>query len=852
MSNDPVTPETAGPDEAVDEQVSNPAPATSAPPAPTAPAESVQRQLVLTSDPNPEPEPVAAVAEPAAAEPIAAEPEPEPVAAEPIAVEPVAVGPVVVEPVPAIAEPAGSEPVPVAVEPEPKPAAVAPEPVVDDPEPEPVPAAVEPEPAPAPVDPEPVTAIEPVAVEVEPEPEPAAVEPEPAPKAAEPTPSGFEALELRPELLKALADLGYEEPTPIQAEAIPPMLAGSDLIGQAATGTGKTAAFALPILSRIDLDAAARKTPQALVLCPTRELAVQVSEAIYKYGRGLGVRVLPVYGGQPIGRQLSRLRGGVDVVVATPGRAVDHLHRGSLALNDLKMVVLDEADEMLDMGFADDLDELLEGSAGSRQTVLFSATVPARIKGLAGRHLSNPVRISIGDAAPSESGAPLVSQRVYVVHRAHKAAALGRILDVESPDAALVFCRTRVEVDQLTETMNGRGYRAEALHGGMNQEERDRVMGRLRGGVADLLVATDVAARGLDVDHLTHVVNYDVPSAPETYVHRIGRVGRAGREGVAITLSEPRERRQLDNIERLTGRRMEVAKVPSAAQRRSRKLEQLAATLRSTLENAGVESALEGSELDTPELERFVPVVEALADDYSERLVLLAALKLVQEVSGVVDDDQEIPDVSARGDKRSKGRNQRDGAPRGRERDSGERGPRGPRSEERESRGGPRGRDDRGSSRGAPAGDMARIFVGVGKNHGVRPGDLVGAIANETRVDGPDIGKINVAPNFTIVEVPDRNAREVITALRATTIRGETPTVRFDKAGSDEWEDRRGSDRGDRPDRGGYQGRDDRGSGRGDRGGYQGRDDRGSGRGDRGGYQGRDDRGGKPRSRRDG
>ena len=297
MSNDPVTPETAGPDEAVDEQVSNPAPATSAPPAPTAPAESVQRQLVLTSDPNPEPEPVAAVAEPAAAEPIAAEPEPEPVAAEPIAVEPVAVGPVVVEPVPAIAEPAGSEPVPVAVEPEPKPAAVAPEPVVDDPEPEPVPAAVEPEPAPAPVDPEPVTAIEPVAVEVEPEPEPAAVEPEPAPKAAEPTPSGFEALELRPELLKALADLGYEEPTPIQAEAIPPMLAGSDLIGQAATGTGKTAAFALPILSRIDLDAAARKTPQALVLCPTRELAVQVSEAIYKYGRGLGVRVLPVYGG---------------------------------------------------------------------------------------------------------------------------------------------------------------------------------------------------------------------------------------------------------------------------------------------------------------------------------------------------------------------------------------------------------------------------------------------------------------------------------------------------------------------------------------------------------------------------
>ena len=794
MLNDPVNPETSGPDDAVDEHASNREPETAAPPAP---AEAVQRQLVLTSDPNPEPEPEP-TPEPEPEPTPEPEPEPTPEAAvvEPVAVDPVAVEPVAVEPV--------------AVEPEP---AVAPEVT---------------EPAPAPTEPEPAVA------EPEPEPEPAIAEPEPV--AVAPSPSGFEALDLRPELLKALTELGYEEPTPIQAEAIPPMLAGSDLIGQAATGTGKTAAFALPILSRIDLDAAARKTPQALVLCPTRELAVQVSEAIYKYGRGLGVRVLPVYGGQPIGRQLSRLRGGVDVVVATPGRAVDHLHRGSLALNDLKMVVLDEADEMLDMGFADDLDELLEGSAGNRQTVLFSATVPARIKGLAGRHLSNPVRISIGDAAPSESGAPLVSQRVYVVHRAHKAAALGRILDVESPDAALVFCRTRVEVDQLTETMNGRGYRAEARHGGMNQEERDRVMGRLRGEVADLLVATDVAARGLDVDHLTHVVNYDVPSAPETYVHRIGRVGRAGREGVAITLSEPRERRQLDNIERLTGRRMEVAKVPSAAQRRSRKLEQLAATLRSTLENAGVESALEGSELDTPELERFAPVVEALAEDYSERLVLLAALKLVQEVSGVVDDDQEIPDVSARGDKKSKGRNQRDGAPRGRERDSGERGPR---SDDRESRGGSRGRDDRGdrgASRGAPAGDMARIFVGVGKNHGVRPGDLVGAIANETRVDGPDIGKINVAPNFTIVEVPDRNAREVITALRATTIRGETPTVRFDKAGSDEWEDRRGSDRGDRPDRGGYQGR----------------DDRSGGRPDRGGYQGRNDRGGNPRSRRDG
>jgi ATP-dependent RNA helicase DeaD len=815
--NDPVTPETAGHDAAVDPdaevaEATEPTPVESAPvePAPPEPEPAGQRQLVLTADPNPEPEPIT---EPEAELEAVVEPEPE-VAAEPEAV----------------------------VEPEPEPEVAAEPEAVVQPEPE-----AEPE------------------LEAAPEPEPeVAAEPEPEP---EPELTGFEALDLPRELLKSLSELGYEEPTPIQAEAIPPIMAGNDLIGQAATGTGKTAAFALPILSRIDLSDGARKTPQALVLCPTRELAVQVSEAIYKYGRGLGVRVLPVYGGQPIGRQLSRLNRGIDVVVATPGRAVDHLHRGSLALDDLKMVVLDEADEMLDMGFADDLDELLGGSAGNRQTVLFSATVPARIKGLAGRHLSNPVRISIGDAAPSESGAPLVSQRVYVVHRAHKAAALGRILDVESPEAALVFCRTRVEVDQLTETMNGRGYRAEALHGGLNQQERDKVMGRLRGGIADLLVATDVAARGLDVDHLTHVVNYDVPSAPETYVHRIGRVGRAGREGVAITLSEPRERRQLDNIERLTGRRMEMAKVPSAAQRRSRQLEQLAQTLRSTLENAGVETGLEGSELDTPELEAFAPVVEALEADYSERLVLLAALKLVQEVSGVVADDQEIPDVAARGTKVKRdqgGRNQRGDGPRGRDRDSrgsgergsGERSYRGSRADERGERGGPRGRDDRGrddrgASRGKPDGDMARIFVGVGKNQGVRPGDLVGAIANETRVDGPDIGKINVAPNFTIVEVPDRNAREVITALRATTIRGETPTVRFDKAGSDEWEDRRGDDSGGRSGGGGYQGRgggrDDRGGDRPDRGGYQGRSDRGGGD-SRGGYQGRggggDSRGG--------
>ena len=334
---------------------------------------------------------------------------------------------------------------------------------------------------------------------------------------------GFAELGLRPEVLRALTGLGYEEPTPIQREAITEIVAGRDLVGQAATGTGKTAAFALPILERVVEGAAPE--PLALILVPTRELAVQVSEAIYKYGRHLGTEVLPIYGGQPIVRQLKVLQRGVHVVVATPGRAIDHINRGTLNLDHVEIVVLDEADEMLDMGFAEDLDAILQATPDTRQTVLFSATMPPRIEAIARRHLTDPVRIRIQAEQTPEGEAPRVSERVYVVARAHKPAALGRILDVEAPEAALVFCRTRTEVDELTETLNGRGYRAEALHGGMDQLQRDRVMGRLRSGAADLLVATDVAARGLDIDHLTHVVNYDVPSGGP------GRSSRSRRGG---------------------------------------------------------------------------------------------------------------------------------------------------------------------------------------------------------------------------------------------------------------------------------------------------------------------------------
>ncbi|MET8154580.1 DEAD/DEAH box helicase [Actinoplanes sp. NPDC049668] len=544
--------------------------------------------------------------------------------------------------------------------------------------------------------------------------------------------TGFAGLALRPELLKALTSLGYEEPTPIQREAIPPLLAGNDLLGQAATGTGKTAAFALPLLHRLEPDA--KGGPAALVLVPTRELAEQVSQAVHRYGRDLGVRVLPVYGGQPIGRQLQALQRGVDVVVGTPGRVLDHISRGTLDLGDVRTVVLDEADEMLDMGFAEDIEAILAETPQSRQTVLFSATMPPRIDGIARRHLKEPVRIQMGreESAPGEI--PLVRQSAYVVARAHKSAALGRVLDVEAPTAAIVFCRTREEVDQVTETLNGRGYRAEALHGGMSQDQRDRVMGRLRAGSTELLVATDVAARGLDVEQLTHVVNYNVPSAPEAYVHRIGRVGRAGREGAAITLVEPREQRMLKAIERLTRQRITVEKVPTVTDLRARRLE---------LTRSALESSLQADDLD-----RFRVVIESLTSEFDIETVALAAVKLAHEAAGGDVDEEEIPSVAR--------------PPREPDRDG--------RRTERPER--------RGPSSGAP---VARLFFGIGRRAGLRPQDLVGAIAGESGLSARDIGAIQITDRFSLVEVPEAAADMVIAALQRSTIRGRKPGVRRER-----------------------------------------------------------------------
>ncbi len=555
-------------------------------------------------------------------------------------------------------------------------------------------------------------------------------------------PAGFDGLGLRPELLAALSALGYEEPTPIQREAVPPLVAGRDLLGQAATGTGKTAAFALPLLQHLDGDRD-RRGPAALVLVPTRELAMQVSEAVHRYGRQLGARVLPVYGGQPLGRQIQALARGVDVVVATPGRALDHLGRGTLRLQDLRVVVLDEADEMLDMGFAEDIEAILAETPAQRQTVLFSATMPSRIDRLARRHLDDPVRIRIGREGTAPGEQPRVRQSAYLVPRSAKAAALGRVLDVESPAAALVFCRTRDEVDALTETLNGRGYRAEALHGGMDQEQRDRVMGRLRAGTADLLVATDVAARGLDIDQLTHVINYDVPSAPDSYIHRVGRVGRAGREGVAITLAEPREHRMLQTIERVTKQRIPVAKLPTVADLRARRLDLTREALQQRLQE------------DASELDHYRVVVESLGDDSDVMEVALAAVALAHEaLGGSTDDDAEIPDVAPLVG-------------------------RGPSAERKGRRDG--GRGGSGWGRGAAAGGSTRLFVGAGRAAGIRPQDLVGAITGESSLRGRDVGGIEIADRFSLVEVPDGAVDEVIEALRRTTIKGRKPIVRRDR-----------------------------------------------------------------------
>ena len=669
--------------------------------------------------------------------------------------------------------------------------------------------------------------------------------------------AGFAALGLDPRLLRTIAALGYEEPTPVQTAAIPPLLAGRDLLAEAPTGTGKTAAFALPMLQALAgrMDAAREagqpadnrgvprdgrgSRPTALVLTPTRELAMQVAEAIHKYGRELGARVVPVYGGQPITAQLARLARGVDVVVATPGRAVDHLDRGTLRFEEVTLVVLDEADEMLDMGFADDLDKILSALPKQRQTALFSATIAGQIARLAERHLHDPVRVRVHQERVAAGEAARVRQVAYVVRRPDKLAALGRILDLEDGAATLVFARTREEVDTLAEALAARGRDAAALHGGLAQEQRDRIMNRFRDGALDVLVATDVAARGLDIEKVTHVVNFDVPSSPDIYVHRIGRTGRAGREGVAITLVEPREHRLLRDIERTIGASLEVAGLPTVADLREKRLDMLRSSLRDALVAGGHD--------------RYRAVIEPLEAEFDLAAIALAAIAQADaEARGAEDTTELAPAMLpsafpqhvpfGRGPVRGVGRRpntfqehapvrpphqrpfdrpgdwqpqgpgtgfvvdgrQGDGQPfdgrpfDGRPVDGRPQpvrpGPYRPVAPVRATAAGPRkgyrpsGWEDnegrpilRAPNRGSGGGGVTRLFVGLGRAAGVRPGDLVGAITNEAGLDGRDIGAIQIADGFSLVEVPEVAAEHVIGALRGATIRGRSAMVRRER-----------------------------------------------------------------------
>ncbi len=597
-----------------------------------------------------------------------------------------------------------------------------------------------------------------------------------------PTPLGFAALGLDDAIVKSVLALGYEEATPIQRAAIPVLLTGADIIGQAGTGTGKTAAFALPMLHRLLESTGARKgVPRALVLVPTRELAMQVAEAIHKYAKKTTLTVVPVYGGAPMDQQIRALRRGVEIVVATPGRALDHLRRKTLDLTALEVLVLDEADEMLDMGFADDLEAILTDTPKTRQTALFAATMAPRIASIAERHLRAPQRITVKAEKLAAGKMPLIRQAAYIVSRSQKGFALGRILEFEDPTSAIVFCRTRIEVDELTDTLKSHGYGAQALHGGLDQRQRDRVMQLFRTGKADVLVATDVAARGLDIDHVSHVINYDIPTAPEVYVHRIGRTGRIGREGVAITLIDPREQRTLRFIEGLTKQKIEIATLPTLSALKAKRLDATRGALTTRIA-AG-------------DLDETRAVVLALAADFDMTDIAAAAVALFQAAGETAADN--APDVVApperparsfddrrppRRDSRPPQRDDRGDAPRpGRFEGDFERRP--ARAAKpagsygaKEPYAAKAPRPPRASGSDGPGFDQAEAVMlafNIGRNNGVRPGDLVGAITNESGITSRELGAINITPSSSMVEVAGPVAATVVKAMKGKTIRGE-------------------------------------------------------------------------------
>ncbi len=570
---------------------------------------------------------------------------------------------------------------------------------------------------------------------------------------ADTPPIAFTDLALPEPLLKALADVGYESPSPIQAETIPPLLAGRDLVGQAQTGTGKTAAFALPILTRLDLK---KFGPQALVLTPTRELAIQVAEAFHKYAKHVpGFHVLPIYGGQAYGPQLGGLRRGAHVVVGTPGRVIDHLNRGSLDLKGLTTLVLDEGDEMLRMGFIDDVELVLEKSPAGRQVVLFSATMPPEIRRIAKKHLKNPAEITIKNKT---STAANTRQRYWMVSGLQKLDALTRILEVEPFDGMIVFARTKVATEEIAQRLEARGFAAAALNGDMVQAQRERTIARLKSGDLDILVATDVAARGLDVDRVSHVVNYDIPYDTEAYIHRIGRTGRAGRKGEAILFVVYREQGMLRAIERATRQPIEPMNLPSVAAVNDQRIARFKEKISKALEGAGL--ATFRGVIEQYEQEHGVPALDIAA----------ALARLAQGDNPLlVPDAPKPPTRPQKPDRPPQDRARQDRPPFGRpqpDRSALELGSPFQRAKR------PGGPPARPASR-PPEGGTTRYRLAVGHMHGVKPGNIVGAIANEAGVDSRSIGRVDIRDDHSLVDLPAGMPDNILQHLKQVWVVGQ-------------------------------------------------------------------------------
>ncbi len=568
----------------------------------------------------------------------------------------------------------------------------------------------------------------------------------------------FDRLGLRGELVQAVMELGYENPTPIQEGAIPALLGGRDVLGQAQTGTGKTAAFALPLLERIRLEL---RQPQGLILAPTRELAVQVAEAVIQYGKKLGIRVAAIYGGSSYTKQLKRLEEGVHVVVGTPGRVIDLIERGALVLGGVGYLVLDEADEMLKMGFIDDVERILRETPSERQTALFSATMPSEIRALANNYMHDPVSVTV---AHKTMTVPQVEQKYFLIDEPYKLALTARLLETEQIKSALIFTRTKLGAAGLADSLLARGFAVEAIHGDLSQDVRETVMRRFRSGLVHILVATDVAARGLDIDHVSHVINFDIPYDAEDYVHRIGRTGRAGREGMAITLVTPRERRLLRVIEHYTKSTINRENLPTADEVLAKRDQAFTTKLTETM----VE----------PDLGREVALVAQMIEaGYEPTEVAAAAIRLARadDLRRPLEEIRE-PHLRERreGERMSGGR---EGFNRSGDRRFGDRERRytGDRPASGEDRPPRRSRADK---TGREAG-MVRLLVDVGREQGVQPGDVVGAIAGRAGIPGKAIGAIDIHRNETYVDVMETHVERVLRQMQqGVTMRGKEIHIR--------------------------------------------------------------------------